>query len=388
VLADDGAADFVSVARRVRRPAVTFRRSPHLVAFWRDGSLRVSNYATRTTAGATPLVCELLDFCEDWRTIDEIQQGLSSGQSSFIPALAKRLVELDFLEQSDRPVNPRVLAMDKLARWNPEAGFFHMATRDVPFASPQKAARHARLQSARVPRPPVVKRYRGVETLDLPRPDATGEFPEVLKARRTWRRYSSSPVTLPELATVLAFTAGIQQWVHVGSGRTPLKTSPSGGARHPIECYVVSRTVDGLKPGIYHYAADRHALEKLRGPVPLPRMEAYLPNSGYFAKASAMVFFTAIFDRISWRYPYSRAYRAALVEAGHLCQTFCLTATWQGLAPYCVMGLADSLIEQDLGLDGISEAVLYAAGVGRPPRGSTWAPLPRGTLTVRRNPRV
>jgi SagB-type dehydrogenase family enzyme len=278
--------------------------------------------------------------------------------------------------------------MDGLARWNPEAGFFHMATRDVPFASPRKAARQARLQAARVPRPPVVKRYRGVKMLDLPLPEATGEFPDVLKARRTWRRFSSSPVTLPELATILAFTAGIQKWVHVESGRTPLKTSPSGGARHPIECYVVSRTVDGLKPGIYHYAADRHALEKLRGPVPLPRMEAYLPSSGYFAKASAMVFFTAIFDRISWRYPYSRAYRAALVEAGHVCQTFCLTATWQGLAPYCVMGLADSLIEQDLGLDGISEAVLYAAGVGRPPRGSTWAPLPRGTLTVRRNPRV
>jgi len=52
------------------------------------------------------------------------------------------------------------------------------------------------------------------------------------------------------------------------------------------------------------------------------------------------------------------------------------------------MGLADSLIEQDLGLDGISESVLYAAGVGRPPRGSTWAPLgprTRGNLRARPN---
>ena len=43
------------------------------------------------------------------------------------------------------------------------------------------------------------------------------------------------------------------------------------------------------------------------------------------------------------------------------------------------MALADSVIEQDLGIDGISESVLYAAGVGRPPRGTTWAPLAKGT---------
>jgi SagB-type dehydrogenase family enzyme len=177
---------------------------------------------------------------------------------------------------------------------------------------------------------------------------------------------------------MLAMTSGVQQWVRADGHEAPLKTSPSGGARHGIECYVVARDVHGLRPGIYHYQAARHALERIGRAVPVSRMRAYVPNSGYFARASAMVFFTAIFDRIRWRYPYSRAYRAALVEAGHVCQTFCLTATWLRLAPYCVMGLADSLIETDLGIDGISEAVLYAAGVGRPPRGSSWAAMPTG----------
>ena len=59
-----------------------------------------------------------------------------------------------------------------------------------------------------------------------------------------------------------------------------------------------------------------------------------------------------------------------------------------GLGAFCVMGLADSLIEHDLGLDGITESVLYAAGVGHPPTGSSWAPLVKGTLTARRNPRM
>jgi SagB-type dehydrogenase family enzyme len=236
--------------------------------------------------------------------------------------------------------------------------------------------------------PTVVKRYRASTVVKLPKPRSDGEFPTVLRARRTWRRFSNIPITKNDLATLLGLTSGIQQWVKLNPRDLALKTSPSGGARHSIETYVVIRDVAGLRPGIYHYAPDRHALEKIRGPVPLKRMREYMPNSGYFAAASAMVFFTTVFERILWRYRYSRAYRAALVEAGHLCQTFCLTATWLGLAPYCVMALADSLIERDLGIDGISESVLYAAGVGRPPAGSTWAPLPRGTLQVRRNRRV
>jgi SagB-type dehydrogenase family enzyme len=118
-------------------------------------------------------------------------------------------------------------------------------------------------------------------------------------------------------------------------------------------------------------------------------MRAYVPGSEYFANASVMLFFTAIFERILWRYPYARAYRAALIECGHVCQTFCLSATKLGLAPFSVMALADSAIERDLGIDGITEAVLYGAGVGRPPRGTTWAPMPKGpSPLVRRNLRV
>jgi SagB-type dehydrogenase family enzyme len=210
-------------------------------------------------------------------------------------------------------------------------------------------------------------------------------FTRVLLERRTSRRYSSAPVTLHELSSLLAFSVGVQHWAHTADGEVPLKTSPSGGARHPIECYAVVRDVAGLKPAIYHYGADRHVLERIHGAVAPARIRSYVPESGYFAKASVMVFFTAVFARQLWRYPYSRAYRAALIEAGHVCQTFLLTATSLGLAPYCVMGLADTIVESDLGIDGITESVLYCAGVGRLPRGTRWAPLPDGMLKTRPN---
>jgi SagB-type dehydrogenase family enzyme len=83
-----------------------------------------------------------------------------------------------------------------------------------------------------------------------------------------------------------------------------------------------------------------------------------------------VVVMTAVFARTQWKYPASRAYRAVLLDAGHLGQTFCLVATWLGLAPFCTMALADSRIERDLGIDGVTESVLYAAGVGVRPAGA------------------
>ena len=84
---------------------------------------------------------------------------------------------------------------------------------------------------------------------------------------------------------------------------------------------------------------------------------------------AVVIFMTAVFARAQWRYDYARAYRSILAEAGHLAQTFCLVATRLGLAPFCSMALADSTIEQDLGIDGVSESVVYCAGVGTRPEG-------------------
>ncbi len=54
------------------------------------------------------------------------------------------------------------------------------------------------------------------------------------------------------------------------------------------------------------------------------------------------------------------------------------------------MALADSVIERDLGLDGVGESVLYAAGVGVRPPGTESATEPRGFKrpTVEVNPHL
>jgi SagB-type dehydrogenase family enzyme len=209
--------------------------------------------------------------------------------------------------------------------------------------------------------------------------DTVDDFSRVVTSRRTWRQFSRAPLPSDALAALLRLTGGIFQWLRVPDlGDVPLKTSPSGGARHPIELYVLVRNVRGMSAGLYHYEADRHALGRLRAGATRRDILQFIPHQPWYGGAAAVVFFTARFARTQWRYDFPRAYRAVLLEAGHVCQTFLLTATSLGLAPFCTMALRDDRIEQALGLDGINEAVLYAAGVGVRPRNAATAVAPRG----------
>ena len=349
----------------------------------------VYNYATSTIAPATPVIADLLDFCVGWRTIEGIARALGADTGT-TSRLVAALRSKSFLQQKDDDIDPRERAMARFDRWNPAAGFFHTATKRVRFLPQRQANRLLREQARHWPMPSPVKRLVGARRIRLGRPKAPPSFARVLLERRTWRRFSAAPIDRDQLATLLALSAGVQKWVATEHGELPLKTAPSGGARHPIECYVAVRRVTGIGPGLYHYAADAHALERIRRGDMTARLRRWMPRSGYFARGAFVVAFTAVFERQLWRYPYARAYRAALIEAGHVCQTFCLTATALGLAPFCLMGLADEEIERDLKIDGITEAALYVAGAGARPRGGVpdGPSLPRGVLPTRPNPRV
>ena len=102
-------------------------------------------------------------------------------------------------------------------------------------------------------------------------------------------------------------------------------------------------------------------------------MTRWLPTQTGFERAGVVIVLASVLARVTWRYRSARAYRVVLIEAGHLGQTFCLTATALGLAPFCTAALADTTIEQDLGLDVGSQPVMYALGVGHAVEGD-WQP--------------
>jgi SagB-type dehydrogenase family enzyme len=363
-------------------PRTRFRRSPHLVVYWQQRTLVVHNYATGARVAADPLVCEILDRCGDWRTLARLTAASSRAEIDALRAIVSELTRRSVLDRSDGRVPSSRAAMSGWNDWAPIAPLFHFATKNTSYHTDiAQAERKLRRQAASRPMPPPVKTYPRAARVALPEARVDGELPRALRERRTWRHFSSAPLRLGNLATLLHLTWGVQRWGNVfGQGDVPLKTSPSGGARHPIEAYVVARRVQGLAPGIYHYAADRHALERLRRGATGRDIVRYVAGQRWYAAASAIVIMTAVFPREQWRYKSPRAYRTVLIDAGHLCQTFCLVATWLGLAPFCTMALSESRIERDLGLDGVAEAPMYVAGVGTRPAGGWNARLQRAAL--------
>jgi SagB-type dehydrogenase family enzyme len=367
-----------------------FRRSPHLVSYWRDGSLVVRNYSTGVLAAVPAPAIPLLDLFDEWRPVSFAieRTGLSLSE---VRRILEYLEKATLLQRSDNGLARRGAAMDLWKPWNPAAGFFHMSTRNVRFLDPIEVERALRKKSRSARPPSATKRYPGAPHYPLPRVRQEGDLTRVLLGRRTWRQFAKKSLPLDALGPLLGLTGGIQHWVSLRSGgQVTLKTSPSGGARHPIELYVCARRVEGLPAGLYHYDGSHHRLNLISRHRRRVRVQRYLPTQFWYEDAAALVFFTAVAERYLWKYTYARAYRALLIEAGHQCQTFCLVATSLDLAPFCSMALADSRIEQDLGLDGISESVLYAAGVGVRPQGLETASEPAGypPLRIRPNTRV
>jgi SagB-type dehydrogenase family enzyme len=172
---------------------------------------------------------------------------------------------------------------------------------------------------------------------------------------------------LESLSQLLFYTWGVTDYLRPSLlGKLPLKTSPSAGARHAIEVYVLALRVQGLHRGLYHYSPDHHRLEKLRGAPGGKTASQYCAGQNWVQNAAALFIMTAVWERSMWKYRFPRAYRTILLDAGHVCQTFCLMATHLHLAPFCTAALKDSMIEKDLGLDGVNESVLYVAGAGVP----------------------
>ena len=349
---------------------------------WDGPELRATNFATGRDREVDPLDVAILHHARRWTSVGALAEVLSA-DSGVVGERAARLLEASLLASIHDPPHPGEEAMARWEGWNPAAGFFHSATRDLAYTGPPEPWERP-LVRARSQPPPL--RHRRGGRVDLPPYDRDSPLARTLLRRRTWRRFSDDPLRTRELSTLLGLTWGVQAWV--GEPPVALKTSPSGGAKHAMEAYVLSRRVEGLEPGTYHYDPDAHRLTRIASTAAeRDELAPLLAGQDMFGGAAVVVFMTCVFERIHYKYRFARAYRVAQMEAGHLAQTFLLVATGLGLAPFCTAALADSLVEEHLGIDGVDEAVLYAVGAGRPPPGVDWAPTPtERPLPARRPP--
>ena len=183
--------------------------------------------------------------------------------------------------------------------------------------------------------------------------------------RRTSRTFSDQPLSSAQLSLLLYYTWGATVMEHNRMGDYFLKkTSPAGGSLQGTEVYAVLMNVQGFERGLYHYSVRRHGLELLSLEDPRAWISEACGGQTWIRDAAAVFVSTARVERMAWKYEFSRALRVALMDAGHLSQTFSLLATALNLGCFTTAALRDEMFENRLGLDYLEEPVFLVNGVG------------------------
>lgn len=188
-------------------------------------------------------------------------------------------------------------------------------------------------------------------------------------ARATCRNFNPKQQLPLDLFAQMLHTVYGAQGQSVVSGVPVLKkNSPSAGGLHPVEAYLLVQHVEGIAPGLYHYRPDTHALEPLKALTPDEAREhasLFVARQPWFMDAHVQVILAARFQRNFWKYRnHAKAYRAVILDAGHLSQMQYLAATELGLGAFITAAINEGDIEDAFGLDPMQEGVLAVTGFG------------------------
>jgi len=347
------------------------RRAHALICFWQEGALAVYNYLTQALTSLDPIAVEVLDAFEEWTEPADLGKRLVDYTPESVQAAVEVLGEHTLLlAEGSAAAGLDAQFAEHWQTWAPEAALLHFGTKDLPFQETTPQVREELMVDGQ---PALFKQYPDTERILLPRHPLRLDAPleQVLYGRRTHRAFTGQPVALATLATVLHTVFAPVGYVDAGEfGALIQRTSAAGGARQELEAYLAAFDVDQVEPGLYHYNSREHALELLRPDVTAAQMQHIGAEQAALGQCAFAVFLTAVIERASVKYRNPRAYRVILMNAGHLGQTFALTATALGLGPFQTAAFHDSAVEKLLGIDGITEIPIYLLAAGIPADGS------------------
>ena len=186
----------------------------------------------------------------------------------------------------------------------------------------------------------------------LPRPVLDGKISveKALATRVTARSYAATPVTLVQVSQLL--------WA--GNGNIPMdavssatkKVIPSARKTYLIELYLVcgEGTVQQLPAGVYHYDAERHALEKILDGDQRKPMSAACKGQSWMTQAPISIVIGSVFQRAEATSGPERGINFGVMEAGNSNQNILLQAQALGLETNTVGGLGDAELSSALKL--------------------------------------
>ncbi|WMJ71276.1 putative peptide maturation dehydrogenase [Stenotrophomonas sp. 24(2023)] len=217
--------------------------------------------------------------------------------------------------------------------------------------------------------PPAAVHARPGHYQGLPLQEQTG-FDALLAQRSTCRNFDTARhLPLPLLAQLLQRTVMAHAQVEVDADAVFLKKNvPSGGGLHATDVFLLVQRVQDLVPGLYHYHPVQHALLRLPSPAAadLPALSRrLLSGQQWFADAAVLLVLAPRFERSFWKYrDHSKAYRALVLDTGHIAQAVQTCATEAGLGAFITAAINEADVDAAFGLDGTGQGAVAVCGVG------------------------
>lgn len=175
-------------------------------------------------------------------------------------------------------------------------------------------------------------------------------------------------VDFDELANIISLAFGATEFLAPITNAAPIlrRTSPSGGARHPSEGYVVILDVPGAQPGWYHVTMQPFSLRRLAGrPIDPIELRLLFPQTfeRFPLKVRCLIILTSLFERNMYRYREPRTFRTVHMDAGHIAGTIRIAARALGLTAGISPCDRAEAIESAIGIDGMAEGYMLTVAL-------------------------
>lgn len=186
---------------------------------------------------------------------------------------------------------------------------------------------------------------------------ADSTIKKILQKRISAREFSPDGIKLSKVAELLYWSLGENKM-----RKSPQRRFyPSGGARYPVECYVLAKKIVSLPDGLYHFNIKNNSLETIFEKNIRKISNNILFNN--FDSAAAIIILTGVLSRTEVKYG-TKSLLYINNEAGHIGQNIYLMSTELNIDTCEIAGFNIGDITTLLDLDVNDEIPLFCFALG------------------------
>ena len=282
------------------------------------------------------------------------------GNTSKFSSVFELCVKSEILRKKD--VTNEYIKWQKYG-WN-EAYAYHEATRDYPFLKMDERSgaiadeeRMVQYKSESCP-PSIYQDFPSISSRPLVKFRNNESIDDYLNSLSIEQKFG-----IEGLSVLFDVLYGERYKQNFGvQGHFLKKAIPSGGARHPIEVFMVwFGSQDVIENGCYHYNVKNNTLDLIKVGDFYNQFEKATFDlfRKYKAPPKALLIYTVLYERAMWRYRESRSWRAVLLDVGHAVMAYRTISQLLGYRHYTYQKFEDSTISNLLNIDLVIQTPLY-----------------------------